>query len=59
MARLTGLLLAEGVLVHERGLMFVSAAHTDADVDQTVAAFDRERRGARAALPGEEGAADG
>ena len=40
-ARLTGLVLAEGVLVHERGLMFVSAAHTEADIDTTIAAFAR------------------
>jgi glutamate-1-semialdehyde 2,1-aminomutase len=40
-ARLTGLVLADGVLAHERGLMFVSAAHTDADVDRTIAAFAR------------------
>jgi glutamate-1-semialdehyde 2,1-aminomutase len=58
-ARLTGLLLAEGVLVHERGLMFVSAAHTDADVDHTVAAFDRSVAALATLLAGEEGAADG
>jgi glutamate-1-semialdehyde 2,1-aminomutase len=40
-ARLTGLLLSDGVLVHERGLMFVSAAHTGADIDETIAAFER------------------
>ena len=54
MARLTGLVLGEGVLVHERGLMFVSAAHTDADIDHTVAAF-----AAGIAALAEEGAADG
>ncbi len=40
-ARLAGLLLAEGVLVHERGLLFLSAAHSDADIDHTAAAFAR------------------
>ncbi len=53
-ARLTGLVLGDGVLVHERGLMFVSAAHTDADIDHTVAAF-----AAGIAALAEEGAADG
>jgi glutamate-1-semialdehyde 2,1-aminomutase len=40
-ARLANLLLADGVLVHERGLLFVSAAHTDADLIETTAAFGR------------------
>ena len=34
-------MLADGVLVHERGLLFLSAAHSDADIDHTVAAFAR------------------
>jgi glutamate-1-semialdehyde 2,1-aminomutase len=44
MARLHGLLLDEGVNTVPRGLWFLSAAHTDEDVDQTLAAFDRALR---------------
>ena len=39
MSRLHGLLLARGVNMVPRGLWFLSAAHTEADIEQTVAAF--------------------
>jgi glutamate-1-semialdehyde 2,1-aminomutase len=52
-AQLTTHLLARGVLVHERGLMFVSAAHSDADVDETIAAFEAGLAAVADALPRE------
>lgn len=41
MGRLHGLLLDEGVNMVPRGLWFLSAAHTDEDVDQTLTAFEK------------------
>ncbi|MEV6964310.1 glutamate-1-semialdehyde 2,1-aminomutase [Hamadaea sp. NPDC051192] len=41
MARLHGLLLDQGVNMVPRGLWFLSAAHTDDDIDRTVAAVAR------------------
>jgi glutamate-1-semialdehyde 2,1-aminomutase len=40
-AMLAALVLESGILVHERGLMFLSAAHTEADIDETLVAFRR------------------
>ncbi len=40
MTRLHGLLLDEGINMVPRGLWFLSSAHTDADVDQTLTAFE-------------------
>ncbi|NEE02310.1 aspartate aminotransferase family protein [Phytoactinopolyspora halotolerans] len=40
MARLHGLLLEEGINMVPRGLWFLSAAHTDDDIDATLAAFE-------------------
>ncbi|NED96777.1 aminotransferase class III-fold pyridoxal phosphate-dependent enzyme [Phytoactinopolyspora alkaliphila] len=40
MARLHGLLLDEGINMVPRGLWFLSAAHTDDDVDATLVAFE-------------------
>ena len=50
-ARLAAHVLGEGVLVHERGLLFLSAAHSHADVDETVAAFGRAIEALGAELP--------
>jgi glutamate-1-semialdehyde 2,1-aminomutase len=44
MARLHGLLLDEGINTVPRGLWFLSAAHTDEDIDQTLGAFERALR---------------
>lgn len=41
MGRLHGLLLDQGVNMVPRGLWFLSAAHTDEDVDQTLVAFEK------------------
>ncbi|GAB3447335.1 aspartate aminotransferase family protein [Actinophytocola sediminis] len=41
MARLHGLLLDEGVNSVPRGLWFLSTAHTDEDIDQTLVAFEK------------------
>ncbi len=40
MARLHGLLLDEGINMVPRGLWFLSAAHTDEDIDKTLRAFE-------------------
>ncbi len=40
-AMIAASLLEDCILVHERGLLFLSAAHTEADIDETVAAFRR------------------
>jgi glutamate-1-semialdehyde 2,1-aminomutase len=40
MSRLHGLLLDEGINMVPRGLWFLSAAHTDADIDATLVAFE-------------------
>ena len=40
MARLHALLLDEGVNMVPRGLRFLSTAHTDEDIDQTLTAFE-------------------
>jgi len=40
-ARLAADVLDAGILVHERGLLFLSTEHTEADVAETIAAFDR------------------
>lgn len=41
MARLHGLLLDEGINTVPRGLWFLSTAHTDDDIDETLTAFEK------------------
>jgi glutamate-1-semialdehyde 2,1-aminomutase len=49
-AALADRLLARGVLAHERGLWYLSAAHTDADIDVAVHAVDDALEELRPAL---------